>query len=69
MVHWIDLPEGVLDPGITAEAIARGADAAVDAVPPKHSNELLFKSGKRYTPAHHLALISPLSLQENGKMS
>ena len=56
--------------GLTAEQIARGADAAVDGAPPKHKEaQQLFASGKRYTPAHHLALISALSLGEDGKLS
>ena len=39
-------------------------------VPPKHKDTVdLFASGKRYTPAHHLALISPLALDDAGKMT
>ena len=56
--------------GLTAEQIARGADSAVDRAPSKHKELLqLYASGKRYTAAHHLALISALGLGEDGKLS
>jgi len=54
---------------LTSEALAKGAEHAVNAVPPKRNATDLFASGKRYTPAHHLALISPLALDAAGKLS
>lgn len=47
-----------LTPVMTPNKIIRGADAAVDAVPPKHSDKLLFPSGKRYSADHHVALVA-----------
>lgn len=60
-----------LVPSLTPEVIANGVDVAVNSSPPKHSSELLWASGKRFTTAHYNALVSqiPPSVDGNRRLS
>jgi hypothetical protein len=53
-----------LTPVMSPAKMITGADAAVDAVPPKHSDALLFPSGKRFSPSHHVALVSSHAISD-----
>jgi hypothetical protein len=54
-----------LTPALSPSKITKGVNAAVNAVPPKHSNELLFPSGKRFSPYHHVALVSSRTISSH----